>query len=69
MAQTNIPQDTLKEAMKDALTETFADHRELLRDIVVEALEDFALSEAIKEGEKTERVSRKRIFSVLTEGK
>lgn len=69
MSQTSIPQDMLKEAMKEALTETFSEHRDLFREIMAEALEDFALTEAIKEGEQTKTVSRKRIFNVLAEGK
>ena len=69
MAQASIPEDTLKQAMKEALTETFAEERDLLREVVVEALEDFALAEAIEEGQQTEKVSRERILNTLKGGR
>jgi thermostable 8-oxoguanine DNA glycosylase len=69
MAQASIPEDTLKQAMKEALTETFAEERDLFREVVVEALEDFALAEAIEEGQQTEKVSRERILDTLEGGR
>lgn len=69
MAQASIPEDTLKQAMKEALTETFAEERDLFREVVVEALEDFALAEAIEEGQQTEKVSRERILDTLKGGR
>ena len=68
MAQASIPQDTLKQAMKEALVETFAEQRDLFREVVAEALEDFALAEAIEEGQQTGKVSRERIFDTLGGG-
>ena len=65
MAQTTIPPDMLKQAMKEALAETFAEQRDLFREVVAEALEDFALAEAIEEGQQSEKVSRERVFDVL----
>ena len=55
--------------MKEALTETFAEERDLFREVVVEALEDFALAEAIGEGQQTEKVSRERILDTLKGGR
>ena len=69
MAQASIPEDTLKQAMKEALTETFAEERDLFREVVVEALEDFAFAEAIEEGQQTEKVSRERILDTLKGGR
>jgi hypothetical protein len=69
MAQASIPQDTLKQAMKEALVETFAEQRDLFREVVAEALEDLALAEAIEEGQQTEKVSRERIFERLEGGR
>ena len=69
MAQASIPEDTLKQAIKEALTETFAEERDLFREVVVEALEDFALAEAIEEGQQTEKVSRERILDTLEGGR
>lgn len=65
MAQTTIPPDVLKQAMKEALAETFAEQRDLLREVVAETPEDFALTEAIEEGKRTEKVGREQIFDVL----
>jgi hypothetical protein len=67
MAQISIPQDTLKQVMKEALAETLSEQHDLFREVIVEALEDFALIEAIEEGEQTEEVSRERIFNLLEE--
>ena len=65
MAQTTIPPGVLKQAMKEALVETFAEQRDLFREVVAEAPEDFALTEAIEEGKRTEKVGREQIFDVL----
>jgi hypothetical protein len=65
MAQTTITPEVLKQVMKEALIETLNEQRDLFRNVMTEALEDFALIEAIKEGEKTKNVSRERIFDVL----
>ncbi|MDQ4075445.1 MAG: hypothetical protein M3220_04270 [Chloroflexota bacterium] len=42
--------------------EAIHEQRDLLRDILVEVMEDQALAEAIHEGETTEEVSRYSIF-------
>lgn len=36
--------------------------RKLLHDVFAEVLEDIALAEAIREGQRTERVAREEIF-------
>jgi hypothetical protein len=38
------------------------EERDLLLDIITEALEDIALVEAIKEGEQTEKINRGKVF-------
>jgi type I restriction-modification system DNA methylase subunit len=68
MATAQLPPDALKQALKEALSETLHEQRDLFREIFEEVLEDFALVEAIREGEKTERVDREQIFKIL-EGK
>ncbi len=65
MAQADPNNDAMKQALKEALTETLNEQRELLREVFAEALEDFALAEAIREGRQTERVERGEIFDVL----
>ena len=55
----------MKQALKEALTETLHEQRELLHEVFAEALEDFALAEATREGRWTERVERDEVFDVL----
>lgn len=65
MAQSTISREMLKQAMKEALVETLTEQRDLFRDVFSEALEDFALVEAIEEGRETDRVERAQVFDVL----
>lgn len=65
MARTTITENTLKEAMKEALTETLLEQRDLLRRVFAEVFEEFALSEAIREGQKTKPATRGEIFRLL----
>jgi hypothetical protein len=65
MAETQLDRRALKQALKDAVAETLRDERGLLREVVTEALEDFALAEAIRQGRKTDPVSRDAVFRTL----
>ncbi len=65
MARTALTDTALKEALKEALTETLQEQRELLHEVFAEVLEDFALAEAIREGQKTKRASREEVFRIL----
>ncbi len=65
MARAGLKDDTLKHAVKDALAETLQEQRGLLHEIFAEVLEDFALAEAIREGQKTKTATRKEVFHVL----
>ena len=56
MAQTNLNEPALKRALKAALVETLQEQRDLLRDVFTEVLEDFALTEAIHDGQKTKEL-------------
>ena len=67
MATTDLPSEALKQALKQALSETLSEQRDLFRDIFEEVLEDFALAEAIREGQETARISRDEIFETLEE--
>jgi hypothetical protein len=55
----------IKQALKEALAETLHEQRELLHDVFTQVLEDFALSEAIREGKKTKLATRDEVFRVL----
>ena len=55
----------LKALLKQALAETLTEQRELLREVFADALEDIAMTEAIREGEDTELVDRETVFALL----
>jgi hypothetical protein len=65
---TTFDEEKLKDLVKTALVEALEEHHGLLRDIVEEAMEDFALARAVEEGLKTEAVSREEVFAII-EGK
>jgi len=65
MAQAELSEAALKKLLKEALTETLQEQRELLHKVFAEVLEDIALAEAIREGQQTEKVAREDIFRVL----
>ena len=65
MTKTGPDNEALKQALKEALTETLHEQRELLHEVLAEILEDFALAEAVREGQQTERVGRDEVFDVL----
>jgi hypothetical protein len=54
--------DSLKQVLKEALRETFHEQRDFLREIVAEAIEDVALLDAIREGQRTPRTTREEVF-------
>ena len=58
----------LKELFKQAIIEAIEEKRDVVHDLLVEAMEDLALIHAIQQGEETEPVSRDEVFSIL-EGK
>jgi hypothetical protein len=65
MATANLDKQTLKQALKEALVEILQEQRELFHDVLLEALEDFALSEAVREGLETKEVSREEVVRLL----
>ena len=52
----------LKALLKEALVEVLEQRRDWFSTLMVEALEDVALVQAIKEGETSEIVSRDEVF-------
>lgn len=63
--ETSSNQDQLKAVIKSALVEVLEERRDLLHDAIEQALEDFALARAIKEGETTNRIERDEVFAIL----
>ncbi len=68
MATATIDESKLKDLIKTALVEVLESRRDLIQDLVEEAMEDFAFSRAIEKGLESEKVSRDEVFAIL-EGK
>lgn len=58
----------LKKIIKESLEEVIVEKKDFFYDMVLEALEDICIVNAIKEGEKTKSVKRETVFNIL-EGK
>jgi hypothetical protein len=55
----------LKALLKETLVELLEERREEFTDLLLEALEDLALSRAIREGEGTGFVDKKEILKII----
>ena len=55
----------LKELLKQAIIEAMEEKKDLVHDLLVEAMEDLAMIHAIQEGEETEPVGRDEVFRAL----
>ena len=62
--QTVIDEDKLKQVLKDAIIEMLEERQNVFYDMIVDAMEDIALTRAICEGQ-TETVSKKEIYNIL----
>ena len=60
-----IDEERIKAIFKQAIFELFQERKDLLYDLLAEVFEDFALVNAIKEGESTASVSREEVFKIL----
>ncbi|MDA2918762.1 hypothetical protein MYX76_04600 [Desulfobacterota bacterium AH_259_B03_O07] len=65
MGQFSIEEERLKELIKEALVEFFEKRRDLFYEVVAEVFEDTAMTNAIKEGEKTASIKNDEIISIL----
>ena len=63
--ETHMDDGRLKDLFKQAIFEAIEEKREVVHDLLVEAMEDLAMIHAIREGEDTESVPRKEIFQIL----
>ncbi|HKO97247.1 MAG TPA: hypothetical protein VJU86_09660 [Pyrinomonadaceae bacterium] len=68
MATTLIDDGKLKETLKAAIVEILEERKDLVREVLEEALEDIALARAIDEGEQSEPVTRDEVFNALEPG-
>lgn len=60
-----IDESKIKQLMKEALVEALHEQRAIFHDLVVEAIEDIAMANAIRQGAASESVSKKEIFDIL----
>lgn len=65
MVQVRFDTTQLKELVKEAVVEALEQRDERLHEAVTEAIEDIALSRAIKEGDQSDFVSRDEVFAIL----
>ena len=65
MSSISIDDDKLKRLVKQAVLEVFQESRELLYDVVVEAVEDGALARAIKAAEDSPLVEKADVIKAL----
>jgi len=65
MTLASFNENELKDLLKAAIIEVLDERRDLLREILEEALEDIGLAHAIQEGESTDTTSRDAVFEIL----
>lgn len=65
MSDTFLDEAQIKDLFKQAIFELLQERRDFFYDLFAELIEDFALVNAIKEGEATESVSRAEVFQIL----
>lgn len=65
MAIASLDEDRLKEILKTAMAEMLEERRNLVRDLIEEALEDVAPSRAIEEGKQSPEVGRDEVFRLF----
>lgn len=65
MAAQLTDEERLKQVVKSALVEVLEERKDLVREVIEEALEDAALARAIDEGDRTGIVNREEILRTL----
>ena len=63
--QTHLDEGKLKQILKEALIEALEEKKDVFHELIVEAIEDIGLTNAIREGQNTETVSKQEIFDIL----
>ena len=62
---TAVEERRIKVLLKDAVVEVLKERHDLLREALMETLEDVAMLRAIRDGEKSRLTSRRKIFRRL----
>jgi len=65
MAEISLDEGRIKELLKEAVLEVLEERRDLIYDVLTEAMEDFALAKAIQEGESSESITKEQVFKTL----
>lgn len=60
-----VNEERLKEILKSAIVEVLEKRKDLLHDLLAEAIEDIALSRAIEECEQSKTILSDNVFDVL----
>lgn len=55
----------LKEIFKQAIIEAIEEKKDVVHDLLMDAMEDLAMIHAIQEGENTGSASRNEVFDIL----
>ena len=63
--QTKIDEGRLKQILKEALIETLEEKKDVFHELITEAIEEIALTNAIREGQRTETVSKQEVLDIL----
>jgi hypothetical protein len=63
--ETSLEDAKLKALLKETLVELLEERREEFSELLLEALEDLAMSRAIREGEGSGLVDKKEILKIL----
>lgn len=65
MESIQIDNAQIKELFKQAIIEAIEEKKDAVHDLLLEAMEDLAMTRAIEDGEETESVSREEVFKIL----
>lgn len=63
--QTLMDEGRLKQVFKEALVEMLEEKQNLFHDIVMDAMEDVAMSLAIQEGQEAGKATKQEVFDIL----
>ena len=66
---TTIDEAKLKEMLKAAVVEALTEQRDLVKDIVEEAMEEIALTRAMDEGLRSRPIPREEVLAILEGGR
>jgi hypothetical protein len=62
---TQIDEGKLKQILKEALIEALEEKKDVFHELIVEAIEDIVMINAIRQGQNTETVSKQEVFDIL----